>query len=253
MWPHWLVKVLPPKPPYICVLIPFCMCPHAIYVSSYSYVWALLALPHLPEFCRCMCPHTAIYVSSYCYIRVLMLLHVSSYPIRMCPALLYMCPHTLVYVSSYCYIRVLILLHVSSSYSICMCPHTLSVWALILSSHALPFPRALSMWADLEQMISLLALLLQKYKYCTRCLFPELSQCGLIWRRCSVYLLYCYKSTNAARTAFSQSSLNVGWFGGDAQFTCFPGTKVQILTLRAAFLLSFSEISEQRGRKGRIN
>jgi hypothetical protein len=49
-----------------------------------------------------VCPHAAIYVSSNCYIRVLILL---------C-----MCPHTAIYVSSYCYICVLILLY--------MCPHT---------------------------------------------------------------------------------------------------------------------------------
>jgi hypothetical protein len=63
--------------------------------------------------------------------------------------------------------------------------------------HALPFPRALSMLADLEQILSLLTLLVQKYKYCTRCLSPELS--------------------------------DVGWFGADAQFTYFTGTKVQML------------------------
>jgi hypothetical protein len=176
------------------------MCPHtAIYVSSYCYICVLIL--------RYMCPHTAT--------RVLILYpYVSSYShatrcLAICVLIpLYMCPNTAIYVSSYSRATRRLAIYVSPYPCICVlillytCPHTLSVCVLILSCHAPPF-------------------LVQKYKYCTRCLFPELSQCGLI--------------------------------GADAQFTCFTGTKVQILTLRAAFSLSFSEIAEQRGRKGRIH
>ncbi len=57
-------------------------------------------------------------------------------------------------------------------------------------------------------------------------------------RRCSVYWLYWYKSTNTdadggARCALSAATVRRRSFSVHAQFTCFTGTKVPILTQKA--------------------
>jgi hypothetical protein len=68
------------------------------------------------------------------------------------------------------------------------------------------------------QVLSLLALMVQKYKFwrCRRLQFLA---------RHSVYLLDWCKSTNSDAADASSSSPST-------QFTCFTGTKVQILTLQ---------------------
>ena len=84
-------------------------------------------------------------------------------------------------------------------------------------------------------VLSLLALPVQKYKYWMgarsgRMTPARYSVYLLYWYcRCSVYLLYRYNSTNTdAEGAFSVRRLP------GTQFTCFTGTKVQILTQKDA-------------------
>jgi hypothetical protein len=194
---------------YIYAVSDACMCPHTaiyIYMSAYCYTCVLILLH--------VCPHTAIHVSSYYYMCVLILLYmcphtttcVSTYCYTCVLILLHVCPHTAIHVSSYCYMRVLILLYMRPHTAISMLLQTAAALALAwrldaLHLHGRRWKVALPAPRDHTQVES-------KKKKLLR----------------SIYLLYWYKST---KIDVEDAGRNMSCC---SQFTCFTGTKVQILT-----------------------
>jgi hypothetical protein len=220
--------------PYICDHTDWSKCSRRsllIYVSSYPFVCVLMLYmcPHTPTYEHCsrclflycqsapaslyMCPHTLLYVSS-CYICVLILLRMSIARAASFARVLQ------VYVSSYCHICVLILLYTCphaatrvlipypyvSSYSIRMCPHTLSVCVLIRYPYVSSYSRAtrcLAIYVSSYPCICVLILLYTRPHTATRVLI-------ILYLYVSSYSIRMSPHTLEPRAAFSQSSLNVG-------------------------------------------
>jgi hypothetical protein len=158
-----------------------------------------------------MCRHTAVYVSSYYYmcpellyiyvprLRVHTDIYVSAYCYICVRILLYMCPHTAVYVSSYYYIcassQSTLCTRTTTSNSlrpICMCPYA----AICVSSYC---------------YICVLILLYMSPH-------TALQLCMCLVSEYVVHKDYDIKLTKADLTT------------NGTQFTCFTGTKVQMLT-----------------------
>ncbi len=160
-----------------------------------------------------MCPHTTTCVSSYCYMCV-------SYCYIRFLILLYMCPHTAMYVSSYCYVCVLILLYMCVSYCyirVLILPYTCLHTAI---SMLLQTAAALALAWRLDG----LRLHGRRWKVA----LPAPRDHKQVGKKkevlYSIYLLYWYKGTKieAEDAGRNKNCCN--------QFSCFTGTKVQILT-----------------------
>jgi hypothetical protein len=166
---------------YICVRTPLYMCPNtAIYVSSYCCICDLTPLYMCPQTALsvssyyCMCPHTTIYVSTYCYICVRILLYMCPHTTLCVLILLYMCRSRVREVLSSARRKHVFFFHfflgrrpwkTSSARLLRQYWYFCTIKASELRALNRLIWASLFLRRDTSKALSLLALLVQKYKY----------------------------------------------------------------------------------------